>query len=82
MKVDVHIMRPLRNQVADERSCIGLMKGAGWGFTPSGDDFLCGMLAGLNAAGALYGRDVRPLIRLAGRAVVRACRRHAGCGCR
>ncbi|MFH1436158.1 MAG: DUF2877 domain-containing protein [Pseudomonadota bacterium] len=41
---------------------IRLMKGAGWGFTPSGDDFLCGMLTGLNAAQGLYGKDLGELI--------------------
>jgi hypothetical protein len=36
----------------------GLIKGAGRGLTPSGDDFLCGVLSALDAASRLSGKDL------------------------
>lgn len=36
----------------------GLLRGAGRGLTPSGDDFLCGALSALDAASRLSGRDL------------------------
>ena len=34
------------------------IKGCGLGFTPSGDDFLCGVLIGINVAEYVLGRDL------------------------
>ncbi len=41
---------------------IGLLKGCGVGLTPSGDDFIAGMLIGLNFLQELHGRDFRSAI--------------------
>ena len=36
---------------------VKMLSGCGFGLTPSGDDFLCGMLVGLHVAGRVCGRD-------------------------
>jgi hypothetical protein len=41
---------------------IGLLKGCGGGLTPSGDDFIAGLLIGLHLLQELHGRDFRSAI--------------------
>ncbi|MBI5209426.1 MAG: DUF2877 domain-containing protein [Elusimicrobia bacterium] len=39
---------------------VRMLRGAGRGLTPAGDDFLCGVLAALDVVGRVSGRDRRP----------------------
>jgi hypothetical protein len=41
----------------DLKGGVKMISGCGFGLTPSGDDFICGMLVGLHLVGQLYGRD-------------------------
>ena len=38
------------------------LKGCGWGLTPSGDDFIAGLLIGLNLLQKMRGEDYRPIL--------------------
>ncbi len=40
---------------------IGSLKGCGVGLTPSGDDFIAGLLIGLNLLQEMHGRDYQPI---------------------
>jgi len=41
---------------------VKMLRGCGFGLTPSGDDFICGLLIGLNFIRELFGKDISNLI--------------------
>jgi hypothetical protein len=47
-----------RMRNGDVRSGVHLLKGTGYGFTPSGDDFIAGYLSGLHAVQRYFFKDV------------------------
>lgn len=47
---------------SDPIAGIKMITGAGFGFTPSGDDFICGLLIALNVAQKLYKLDLKKRI--------------------